>query len=487
MEMKQKSQYTGQSLLLFDPIIVLRDLMQKWFLILVIAVFLAVTAFVVADQIYVPVYESNATLVVTTHTSFTSVYDNISSASSLATVFSDILNSSVLRKRILEQQSLMGFTGTITSSVLKSTNLLSVRVQADDPRTAFLVIQAIIENHDIVTYDVVGNISVEVLQYPVVPTAPVNRNNAWDVMRSVLIISIAGLCVLMAFLSISSNRVRSRAEAERKLDCWCLGEIFHENKTKSFRELFSRKKKSILITRPETGFQYVSTIGRLCRRIEQHMHRGRVLMVTSVMENEGKSTVAVNLALEMARKRDKVLLIDCDLYKPACRKMLGLSLSDCCINDVLEGRARLGDAVVTDRLSGLHLLGAKKVTDGSSGDLIASAALRGMLRLAREEYDFVLIDLPPMCVATDSEYVAEYADASLLVVRQNEVDADAVNRAISVLEEGRARLLGCVLNNVYTSFRSAAEGYAYGRENRGYGHYGEYGRYNTRGSNKSGR
>lgn len=484
MENKQEFQTGDQGLLPFDPIVIVRDVLRKWFLILVVAVCVGVAAFVLVDRQYTPVYESSATLVITTHSSFTTVYDNINSTTSLASVFSEILNSSVLRKKILEQLQMTNFSGKIVSSVIDQTNLLTLKVQSNDPRTSFMVIQAIIENHEIVTYDVMGNIAIEVLQYPQVPAAPINSNNAWGAM-SVMIVAAIGACAVLAFLSVFRDTIRSRTEAERKLDCWCLGEIHHERKFKSLRDLFRRRKKSILITKPETGFRYVSTIGRLCRRVEQHMHNGKVLMVTSVMENEGKSTVAVNLALSMAKKHEKVLLIDCDLHKPACRKILEAPRAEYCVNDVIAGTAALEDAVVTDRLSRLNLLYAKKVDGTVAGDIINSGGLKTMLRQARELYDFIVIDLPPMSVTTDSEYIMEYADASLLVVRQNEVSAGAVNQAISVLQNGRARLLGCVLNNVYVSFLTTGEGYDGGYGSRGYGHYGKYGHYGAYASNKT--
>jgi Mrp family chromosome partitioning ATPase len=145
----------------------------------------------------------------------------------------------------------------------------------------------------------------------------------------------------------------------------------------------------------------------------------------------------------------------------------------------LEGKAELKDAVVTDRLSGLHVLYARKAPGTTVGDLLNAGGLQALIRQAREEYGFVVIDLPPMSVATDSEYIADYADATLLVVRQNGVVAPELNHAISVLENLHARLLGCVLNNVHTSFLTSGEGYSgrYGSRGYGNGKYGKYGKY----------
>jgi len=198
----------------------------------------------------------------------------------------------------------------------------------------------------------------------------------------------------------------------------------------------------------------------------------------------------VNLALSMAQKWGRVLLIDCDLRKPACHTIMETAQPKYCVNDCLAGKAELKGAVVTDRLSGLRVLYARKAPGTSAGDLLNAGRLQELIRQAREMYSFVVIDLPPMSAATDAEYIADYADASLLVVRQNGVGSREINHAISVLENVRAHLLGCVLNNVYSSFLTSGDGYGGGYGSRGYGKYGKYGKYGHYGayaSSKKGR
>lgn len=478
MDYENEFQPDVQQLLPFDPIVLVQDVLRRWYLILIITLLCGVASYIYNDATYEPVYQSSATLVITSHGGTTTVYSNLDSAKKTADVFSQVLNSSLMRKTILEELGVDSFQGSISANVIESTNLMTLRVTANDPRTAFLVIRALLEHHEVVTYEVIGDVSVEVLQPPTVPTGPINYSGAQSAMKRAMIMALAASVLLFAFLSYIRDAVRSLNEAERKLDCWCLGEIHHEIKLKSIRDWFSRKKRSILITNPDTGFRYVTTITKLRRRVEQHMHHKKVLMVTSVVENEGKSTVAVNLALSMVKKRRKVLLIDCDLHKPACRKILEQPVPEYFIQDVIRGTVPLNQAVLTDRRSGLDLLCAKKVSNQVAGDLLASGGLAAMLEQAREAYDFVVIDLPPMSVATDPEYLMEYVDASLLVARQNAVTAPVLNKAIGVLQRGNAKLLGCVLNNVYASRLSSGEDYGNGyRWYGGYGKYGNHGRY----------
>ena len=470
------------SILPFDPIVLVRDVCRKWLTVLVIAAMVGVGSYILSDLSYAPRYQTTSTLVVTSRSSSGSVYSNLSSASNLAGVFSQLLNSSVFRKTILAEAGVQSFDGTISASVISDTNILSITVTASDPRTAFLIHRAVLSNHQTMTDQVIGSILLEVLQEPVVPSAPVNSSDAMGQAKRMALVAAAAACVVLAWLSYQRDTVRSGREARKKLDCRFLGEIPHERKNKTLRLWLRRRKKSILITNPMTGFRFVETIRKLRRRVEQNMRGGKVLMVTSFLENEGKSTVAVNLALAMAKKYQRVLLIDFDLRKPACAMILEQQWDGQGLRAVLNGEASLPGALELDKASGLHLLLEKKGgTD--SGDLVASPNTQVLLEWARNEFDFVVLDLPPMSAVSDAEVMMDLADASLLVVRQNAVPAPALNKAVHTLSKGRAKMIGCVLNNVYSTALSSGQGYGYGRY-KGYGKYGHYGHYGSGSPNR---
>ena len=470
----------------FDPIVLVQDVMKRWLLIVLIAAIVGVGTYIKADTDYKPVYRSTTTFVVTTHGSSTTVYSNLSSTTTLATMFTDLLNSSILRNSILEEIGTYGFDGEIDAQVVAETNLLTVNVTASDPRTAFLVSQAIIDHHENLTYQVVDGIVLEVLQNPKVPTSPVNYADASGQMKRMVVLSVIAMVALIVTLSYFRDAVRSSKEAKAKLDCDLLGEIPHEVKYKTLAARIQHKKTSILITSPITSFRFVENMRKLRQRLEHHMKDDKVLMITSLMENEGKSTVSVNIALSLAQKYDKVLLIDCDLRKPACYAVMGKIPVEVGLRNVLSGRNDYKKALIRDKKSGLYML-LEKRGNRNSGDLVASKEMADLIRWARNEFDYVILDLPPMGKVSDAESMMELADASLLVVRQNEALAPMLNRAIAALESGKANLLGCVLNNVSTTALSSGQGYGgygkYGRYGR-YGSYGHYGHYGTRSSGK---
>lgn len=476
MERDSKMQGENLGFLPFDPIVLVQDVAKRWLLVLLVALMVGVGTYIVSDLSYQPQYKTTMTFVVTDRDSNSTVYNNLSSTNTLATVFSELLNSSILRKSILQEIGSTSFDGTIHAAVVPETNLLTVTVTASDPRTAFLVAQAIIEHHETVTYQVVDGIALEVLQNPTIPTAPQNSTGGTGRMKKAMLLAAVAMVALLGGMSYLRDTIRSGKEAKSKLDCAYLGEIPHEEKYKTLLSKLRHRKSGVLITNPTTSFRYVETIRKLRRRIEQRMQDGKVLMVTSLVENEGKSTVAANLALSMARKHKRVLLIDCDLRKPACQTLLEVKSVPYGLRDVLTGKARLNEAMIQDKKSGLFLL-LEKRGSSNSGDLLAGEKMQALLTWAGKEFDCVILDMPPMALVSDAESMMEYVDASLLVVRQNVAVAAAVNQAASVLEGGKAKFLGCVLNNV-CSFAQTV--------NTGHGHdsYGYYGRYGAESSGK---
>ena len=478
MEQTHEMRNTPDSFLPFDPIVVVQDVLKRWLIILLAAIAVGVGTYIMTDMEYAPRYQAKATFVVTSRSSAATVYSNLTSTTEMASVFSELINSSVMRKNI--QEVLGGyFSATISASAVPQTNLLNMTVTASDPRTAFLVAQAIIDHHEEITYQVVDGVSLEILQGVEVPTVPVNRANAVSRMEKMMLLAGAAAVVLFAALSLLRDTIRSGREARKKLDCEYLGEVPHERKFKTLFSVLRRRKTGILVTNPVTSFHYVETMRKLSRRVEQHMGSGKVLMFTSVLENEGKSTIAVNVALTMAQKGKKVLLVDCDLRKPACHLLLEQKVAAGGFRALLRGEATCEEVLLTYKRSNLYMLLDEK-GDAASGDLLNSGAMEQLLDWARQKFDLVVLDLPPMSVAADAETVSDLADASLLVVRQNTVGTASINKAAEVLEGGKAKLLGCVLNNVHSTFLSTGQGYQYG----GYGHYNYYGSYGEKSSRK---
>lgn len=469
---------------------VVQDVLRRWYMIVAVALIAAMVTFVVTDLTYTPRYTTSTTFVATAGGATATTYQNLAAAKSLASVFGEVVNSSLLRSKVLEATGLGRFDGTITAAASAETNLLTMTVSGSDPRSVFLMTRGIIEHHGLVTEQVLGSTVLEVLREPTVPVSPSNPLDVRDRVVKAAFCAAAAMALLLAVLSWYSDKIRSQAEADSKLSCRVLGELYHERKNRTLRDYLRRRKRSILITDPITSFVYAEAVGKLASRIRRHLRRGeKVLMVTSLLENEGKSTVAVNLALALVRKGKKVLLIDCDLRRPACGLILNAPQGTQGVAEVLQGKARIEDCVLQPGSSGLYLLPGRKSLRTAT-DLVGSPAMEELLRLAAANFDYVVVDTPPMSLAPDAECLSELTDASLLVVQQNEALAADLNTAAAILDKAKAHFLGCTLNNVrgsgsftpafnYGSYGTYGK---YGYSKRGYGYYGR----NTAGTEKKG-
>ena len=203
-------------------------------------------------------------------------------------------------------------------------------------------------------------------------------------------------------------------------------------------------------------------------------------MVTSVMENEGKSTVISNLALSLSAAGRKVLLMDLDMRKPSLYKIFEVEDTNIdTLGKVLMGESGTGDLVQV--LSKEHLCVIFNTKEYSiSTELLSGERLKVLLEYLKGRFDYILIDTPPMQSVADAEVIAGVADASLMVIREHQVPVPAILEALDSLRDSHAQPIGCVLNDSYGDIGESLGGYQYGsdygyRYGRGYGKY--YGRY----------
>jgi capsular exopolysaccharide synthesis family protein len=188
----------------------------------------------------------------------------------------------------------------------------------------------------------------------------------------------------------------------------------------------------------------------------------QLFVVTSAVPGEGKSTTVCNLAITMAAAGQNVLLIEGDLRRPRTAAYLGLE-NTVGVTTVLVGRVTLDEAVQTV-VPGCVLL-ATGTPPPNPSELLQSGAMRRLLAEAREEYDVVLIDAPPLLPVTDAAILAAQSDGAILVVHHGSTTTDQVAGAVARLEAVDARLVGTVISMAPSARRDRSgygSNYTYG-------------------------
>lgn len=182
----------------------------------------------------------------------------------------------------------------------------------------------------------------------------------------------------------------------------------------------------------------------------------QTIALTSCTPNEGKSTTIANLAVVLTQAGKSVLLIDCDMRNPTVHKNFNLSnkvgLSSC----ISMGTA-LSDAVQKTSIEGLYALTGGVIPPNPS-ELLGSEQMKNVLQRAKEQYDYVLIDTPPVMPVTDALIVGRFVDGMILVIASAEIKVEMARDVKNQLVNAGANILGVVLNKV----RSEHHGYGYG-------------------------
>ncbi len=473
---ERQSAVTKRENAALHPLLLLREVARNFWAVLLAAVILGCCGYVFKEASFTPMYQTHTTLVVMQGGS-SSVYSNRTAANTLASNLSKLFNGELIRRTIAEELNVDRVDGTISAETISETNLVEVVVTSDDPRMAFQILKAAMGHYNDLGSRSLGNISISVLRPASVPTAPMNYSGSRGFAKRAALVGAALMMALLAVMAFLRDTVKSENEVEEKLDTKLLTVVHHENKAKTLKELFKKNKRGLLITSPTTGFLYVETLKKLRARVEYQMKRtgAKVIMVTSVSENEGKSTIAANLALAMSRKYKNVLLVDGDLKKPALHKLLDYREQDfVTFAELLRGKSTLAKTLLVDPKRHLSALLNRKAEEDSL-ELLRSERMKQLIDAARSQMDVVIIDTPPMMVSPDSESIAEVADAAILVVRQDAVPVRIINDTIDVLNASHAELLGCVLNNYRITEFSEQVGYGYGGR-YGYGVKYGYGR-----------
>ncbi len=209
----------------------------------------------------------------------------------------------------------------------------------------------------------------------------------------------------------------------------------------------------------------MSAVAESCRTIRTNltfMGAGkslRTLVVTSPGPRDGKTTVALSLAIAMAQSGKRTLIVDTDLRRPRVHRTFGLSLS-VGATSVLVGEKHLEEAVQETEVPGLFVLPCGPIPPNPS-ELLHSDGFRQLIERACATFDRVIFDSPPIGAVTDPAVIAPQVDGVLVVLKPDKTMRDSLAAAVRQLGDVGANVLGAVLNDVDLSRRGYGYGYYY--------------------------
>lgn len=450
-----------------DPLSLIKDVF-RWFWIVIVAIGMGtMLMYTYISDNYQPQYTSSAIYVVTPRQSTGYVYTNRRFAESVITVFQNLLNADIMRTRIANEIHVSNIDATMSAELITETNLMKLTVSSSDPIVSFQLIEAIMDKYDELSEYLTSDAVFDELKAPIVATAP---NEALapqnDSIKTGLVCGVLAILGIMAF-SIMRKTIKTEAAIDDQLETTHLGTIYHENKNKTLKSKVAQTVKALLITSPIMSAKFIESINNIRVKIEYECERNprkNIFLVSSVCENEGKSTVALNVALSLAREGKKVIMVDADLRKPAIYKMLDIKKYEVVdMIKLLQGACGLDECLYNEEKLGLQIVMPTK-GHSSTHEFTKSNAMKDLLDKCSHMADYVIVDTPPMSMVSDTEALLDYVDHCLLVIRQDfAYERDIIN-CVNIMEDSGANMLGCVLND-YKVFGVNRKRHSYGYGN----------------------
>lgn len=465
---------------------ILRDLIHNFWVIVLAALIGLMGNYILEKVMYSPEYTSSATLVINAKVGNFNAYTNLSVSSEMANVFSELFVQPSMKNEAAKYLGRSSFKGSVSASVLQDTNIVNLSVTTSSPQTSYEEINAVLKVYPIISDKVFGNAVVLVLKNPTVPKSAANtmRNRHKNLFFAACVLATF---VAIVVISILRDTVKDESSFKSKIGSKLIATIPHEKKSKGWRDFFIKNKKALLIH--ESAFislRFTEAYNKISAKLE-YMNRkngDKIFAVTSVAENEGKSTCASNIAISLASKGNNVILFDFDEKKPALYKIFELQPEDNTeLDNLFSGQVAPNDYKFRRYKQTSLFLGVNTTFHRGYQQWFENGTVEKMVNDLKDQADYIIIDTAPLSVDSIVTNIVKFADQTVMVVRTDVVYASSINDAIVTIEEVGGHFAGCIVNDVYPEFSLFGQfgfdegGYYYSKRYNNYSKYSKYDKY----------
>lgn len=420
---------------------------------------------------YIPKYQAYSAFVVKAKNNYgySESYYNRTTAEQLSKTFPYILTSGALNRVVAESLGKEVVPAVITAESMAESAVFTIRAEASDPQLAYDVLQAVIANYPKVAQYIIGDTELIQMDESGVPEKPVNqpayRNR---LIKGMLFGGMLGMLLVFLYAG-TRHTVRREEDLQGRMNIPCLGKI----PMIRFKKRSRKKKLPVLMDQKECadalGESFRSVRTKLLYDMEEQ--GCRKILVTSAAAGEGKTTTAVNLALSLAKKGKKVVLVDGDLRNPSVAEACGLKRTKTGLADVLKESAEPEQVMIPYKETSLKILpGSTPVSNPIR--LLGREQMQKLLDQLAQSADYIIVDAPPSGVVSDASLLAQRIPSVVFVVRQDYCGIAQVAAGVERIAETGAKIYGYVLNGTSAGITGYGYGYGYGYGKYGYHRYG---------------
>ena len=405
------------------------------------------------------VYNGNPNLV---NYQYTTMSD-ISTAVALVDTYSVIIKSNrvmdVVRESLLPRQlTNTQIASTLTMGSVEDTGVMRVSCTTTDPELSMDICNAVLDVAPSEIIRVIGAGSAERIDYAELPTSPNGKGTLTKGMTGGLIGAVLAAGVLF-LLFIMNRKISDNKDLTDNYKIPLLSCIPRQHE---------KEKRNGYLINERSNSELLSAYGKLRMNLFFAMRdKTKVILVSSAVPGESKSTVASNLAVSFAMDNKHVLLIDGDMRKPTQAEIFELSEPEGGLSDLLVPNGDKKGVINSDVRKNLDVLTAGTIPPNPS-ELLNSTEMRDLLTAASQQYDVIILDLPPINIVSDALVLSDTGAGMLFVTRCGYSDHREVRKALESAEMTGTNLLGLVL----TRANKTSDGYyRYGYYKKYYGYY----------------
>lgn len=426
---------------------------------MIIGILISLMLALLATWLSDPIWESKAQLLVDDRQSASGgrtsgdAYQGILTSERLAKTYSSLATRHSLLEDVAHDLKIPESASALQERVkvepLRDTQLMVVTAQYPDPQIAAAIANGVgkslsqeVERLELAKYADGSNVSVRVtLVEAATPSKkPVRPRPIMNIILGLILGSIGSVLIVLIRDHLDTT-IKSASDLQQLIgEVPILAQIPIEDQGRADRLIAKSGTDSIAaeaFRSLRTNISYVNYEGSLAK-----------LLITSSKPGEGKTTLCLNLGATLAQAGHKVLIIGADLRRPRLLEGLGLR-SNAGLSKLLLGASSLEEAIIKTTTPGLSVLPSGPVPPNPS-ELLGSHRMMGLLTAVSSEYDFILIDTPPILAVTDAMVVSGMVDGVIMVARSGVTEREAIKHVLSEFRQSKARLIGAVLNGVTT-------------------------------------
>lgn len=428
---------------------ILMTIKNGWKIIVGTCLIVALMVFIITKFFVIPQYRADVKLFIGKNSDESSEYSNndVTMYQKLMVTYSEIVYSYDLINEAIEDS---GYSlseelvrDSLNVSVGDNTQVLKVSYNDFQQKVALDLLDEIVEEFVYQSEKLIPNVSVTVLESSRVSDDPVSPNTMLMTVVG-FVVGLMGSVFYLLIMDYLRNTVKSEDKLTEILEMPVLVSLPHLKNTNCTVSNSPTSPWSERFRILRTNIEYSSFDNNI-----------KTIIVTSSNPNEGKTSIATNLALAFHEDGKRVLLVDADLRKPSVHKKLNIS-NTLGLTDVIAKKMNF-EEVVIGYMKNLEILTAGTITPNPS-KLIGSDSMKIFIDIVRESYDIVIFDTPPLNAVTDGQILSALVDGTLFVVKADYTKQDQISNAHKLLKRVKGNMIGSIFNDV----NNGGDDYSYG-------------------------